>query len=101
MVLFSQDLKASERKDTSITVYGNCKSCKKTIEKTVLGIKGVDKAEWDKSSKKLTLTFDLAVVDLKAIEQSIAEKGYDTENLKATDESYNNLHSCCKYDRKP
>jgi hypothetical protein len=37
---------------------------------------------------------------LEQIHKAIAAVGYDTELFKATDESYNNLHFCCKYERE-
>ena len=37
---------------------------------------------------------------LDEIKKKIAEAGHDSEDFKATDEAYANLHSCCKYDRE-
>ena len=34
------------------------------------------------------------------IKKAVAKIGHDTDEAKATDEVYENLHSCCKYDRK-
>ena len=34
------------------------------------------------------------------IKKKIAEVGHDSEDFKATNEAYANLHSCCKYDRQ-
>jgi len=31
----------------------------------------------------------------------LAKVGHDTDEVKATDEVYENLHHCCKYERKP
>ena len=34
------------------------------------------------------------------IQKAIASVGHDTELYSAKEEDYNNLHSCCKYERK-
>lgn len=33
-------------------------------------------------------------------QQKITDTGYDTKDSTAKYEAYNNLHECCKYDRK-
>jgi len=33
------------------------------------------------------------------IHEAIAAVGHDTEKVKATDEAYEELHTCCKYPR--
>lgn len=88
-------------KDTSITVYGNCSSCKKAIEKAVKSVDGVKTASWDKKKKILNIQFDLSETSLNTIEKAIIDIGYDTENMRAEESVYNELHECCKYDRKP
>ncbi len=80
-------------------VYGNCGMCEKTIEKAAKSIKGVKKANWDKKTKMIEITFDAEKTTLMDIHQAIADVGYDTKKAKAKDEVYNELHSCCKYDR--
>ena len=87
--------------DTSIIVYGNCTSCKKAIEKAAKSVEGVESASWDKKKKILTLQFDMAKTSLDLIEKAIIAIGYDTEHMRAEDSVYENLHHCCKYDRKP
>lgn len=88
-------------KDTTITVYGNCSSCKKAIEKAAKSIDGVESATWDKKKKILAIQYDTAKTSLDLIEKAIIAIGYDTENLRAEDSVYDELHHCCKYDRKP
>ncbi len=88
-------------KDTTITVYGNCSSCKKAIEKAAKSVKGVEYASWDKKKKMLNIQYESSVTSLNFIEKAIIDIGYDTENMRAEDSVYDNLHQCCKYDRKP
>ena len=93
-------VKLSEGKKTeTVKVYGNCGMCKSRIEKAAKGVEGVKKATWDKETKELTVTFDSDATNLESIEKAIADVGHDTENVKAKDEVYEGLHSCCKYER--
>jgi copper chaperone CopZ len=84
----------------SFEVLGNCEMCKKKIEGAVLKLKGIKKVNWSQENLLLSVKFNSARVQLVEIKQAIAKAGYDTDNFKASDEAYNNLHYCCKYDRK-
>ena len=88
-----------EKKTETVKVYGNCGMCKTRIEKAAKAVDGVKKAEWDKEKKELTVTFDSEATNIDAIEKAVADVGHDTANAKAKDEVYNDLHSCCKYER--
>ena len=98
---YSVNLDQHARIDTSITVYGNCSSCKKAIEKAAKSVEGVESASWDKKKKILTLQYDAEKTSLELIEKAIIAIGYDTEHMRADDSVYEELHHCCKYDRKP
>jgi copper chaperone CopZ len=74
--------------------------CKEKIETTAKNIEGVKSAKWNINKQSLKVKFFSKVTTLEEIQQKIANVGYDTEMYKATDESYNSLHYCCKYDRK-
>lgn len=82
-----------------IKVKGNCGMCQSRIEKAVLSLEGVSSASWDALTQQLELEFDGDKIDLSAIEKAIAAVGHDTESVKASDEVYDALHGCCKYDR--
>jgi len=43
------------------------------------------------------LIYNENVIDIETIKKSIVAVGHDTEEMKASDEAYNNLHECCKY----
>jgi len=92
-------LLSAEKKTETVKVYGNCGMCKTRIEKAAKSIDGVSKAKWDQKAKEITVTFDPAVTNLEDIEKEIAAVGHDTEDVRAEDATYNELHSCCKYDR--
>ena len=83
-----------------IYVAGNCNMCKSLIEKTVNSLDGVKYSRWNSHKKIMKVKFNFNKVSIEDIQRSIANKGYDTELFKATDESYNDLHYCCKYPRE-
>lgn len=86
-------------KADSVIVNGNCGMCKKNIEKSALDA-GATYAFWNKKSKVLNVKFDTSKTNMQKIEQKVADKGYDTQNIKATDEAYFKLEECCQYERK-
>ena len=80
-------------------VWGKCEMCKTTIEKAAKSVDGVKTARWNMENGEMKVKFNPEKTDLEKIQQAIAFVGYDTELFKATDESYNKLHYCCKYER--
>lgn len=87
-------------KTEKIKVYGNCGMCEKRIEKAASAVEGVSKADWNKETKMLEVTFDDKKTNTDNIEKAIAKVGHDTPHYKAPDEVYENLHGCCQYERK-
>jgi len=96
---FQANAQSKKSQTESFKVWGNCGMCKKTIENS-LKISGVSKAEWNKETKMMTVTFNSKKIALAQIHKNIASVGYDTELETASDEVYNKLHGCCKYERK-
>lgn len=88
----------AQTKSEKIKVNGECGMCKSKIEKAAKSA-GASYALWDVDNKVLTVKYDSKTSNTAKIEQAVAGVGYDTQNVKATDESYNNLHGCCKYER--
>ncbi|MFW2477459.1 MAG: heavy-metal-associated domain-containing protein [Sediminibacterium sp.] len=91
--------KAPALKSEEIKVWGNCGMCKSTIEKAAKA-GGASTAIWNEDTKILKVKFAAAKTSGAKIQEKIAAAGYDTKDLTANDEAYNNLHDCCKYDRK-
>lgn len=89
----------AENKKEKIKVKGNCGMCEKRIEKAALDVQGVSVADWNKDTKELSVTFNNSKTTVDNIHKAVAAAGHDTDKVKATDEAYNKLHSCCKYDR--
>ena len=90
---------AQVAENTTFEVKGNCGMCKKRIEKAALGLEGVQSVAWDVKTKVLAVKYDPAKVTGVHIQQKVASVGHDTEQIKATDEVYNSLPGCCKYER--
>ncbi|MFD2568390.1 heavy-metal-associated domain-containing protein [Pseudotenacibaculum haliotis] len=84
--------------DASFGVRGNCGMCKSTIEKAVNSIDGISKADWDRTRKKIDVSFDASKTNLDEIHKAIANSGYDTDKLMGSEDAYKNLPGCCKYD---
>jgi hypothetical protein len=88
------------QKTEEIKVWGNCGMCKKTIETAALKA-GAKTASWSEETKMLTVAYKPKKTDAKAIQESVAASGYDTQDVTAPNEVYSKLHGCCQYDRKP
>lgn len=93
----STDSWAQQKKET-FKVNGECGMCKSKIEKAAKAA-GASYALWDVDTKVLTVKYKSSSTNKAKIQQQIAAVGYDTPDFKATDEAYNKLHECCKYDR--
>ena len=87
----------AQTKTETLKVSGECGTCKKKIEKAATTA-GASYAEWNTDSKLLTIRYADKTNKLK-IEHAIAGAGYDTPDVKATDEAYNKLDGCCQYER--
>lgn len=86
-------------KTESFKVYGNCETCKTVIEKAAKSVDGVSVADWNVETKMLALTFDDSKTNVHKVQEAIAKAGHDTDMHRATDEAYNKVSGCCKYER--
>ena len=97
-------VQAQEKKNKNakydIEVNGNCDMCKKRIEKAALSVKGVKSAVWHADHQDLHLILDENKCTVDQVHQAIAKVGHDTDKAKATEEDYEQLHTCCMYERK-
>ncbi|WP_439184173.1 efflux RND transporter periplasmic adaptor subunit, partial [Carboxylicivirga taeanensis] len=90
----------TENKQTaSFTVAGNCDMCKERIENAALSVFGVVSAQWSADAQQVEVVFDPEHSNVDAIQKAIAKVGHDTEKYKADDAVYEELHSCCLYER--
>jgi len=89
--------KASKPATTSeFFVDGACGMCKDRIEKAALSVKGVQEANWNQETKMLQVSVSNGL-DLMEIHKAVANVGHDTKKIKADDDVYEALHSCCHY----
>lgn len=98
---FSSQAQTKKNKNLKYTteVNGNCEQCKKRIEKAAFVVPGVKTANWDISSHQLTVILNEEKSSPQDLKKAIAKVGHDTDEVKATKTDYDNLHSCCKYER--
>jgi len=82
-------------------VNGNCDQCKKRIEKAAYSVSGVKMAIWNVETHQLNIILNEEKSSVSDVKKAIAKVGHDTDEAKATDEDYTNLHHCCQYERKP
>jgi len=83
-----------------IGVSGNCGMCKTRIENAVNELDGIFFVFWNQETQKLHVRYNEALTSQQIIEEHIAAVGHDTENVRAEDHVYENLHGCCLYERK-
>jgi periplasmic mercuric ion binding protein len=95
----SHDMDVSDARLAEFRVNGNCSMCKQRIEEAATSVGGVNSAEWNVQTKMVEITLEQGT-DLHEVHMAIAKAGHDTEMHKATDEAYDNLHACCKYERE-
>ena len=92
----SNSSQVAATKTETLKVSGNCGMCKSRIEKAAK-LDGVSKAEWDKTSKILAVTYDPSKTSIDQVGKKVAAAGHDTEKVKAEDKVYSTLPACCKY----
>ncbi len=97
MLAFSS-LAMAQSTTESFKVSGNCGMCKTKIEKAAKEA-GAQSASWNKDTKILTITYNSSSTNAAKIQEQIASVGYDNAGATATNESYDKLHACCKYER--
>lgn len=88
--------KTSKVQTEKIHVTGVCNDCKERIENAAY-LPGVKRADWDKQTQELIVSYKPAKVSLEQIEKSIANAGHDAGTIKASDSAYAQLPSCCAY----
>ena len=88
----------TEKKET-FEVAGNCGMCDTRIEKAAKSVDGVISADWDKETKMIDVKFNSDKVEIHKVHMAIAKAGHDTKMHKASDEVYDKLPGCCKYER--
>ncbi len=96
-IVMLTSLNISAQSTLKISVSGICGMCQDRIENIALGTIGVTSASWSNEDQELTLEYQNGLFQESELHQNLANAGHDTNKVKATDEAYSNLHSCCKY----
>lgn len=99
ILVLSVGIAASERpKSEVVTIQTTaiCGMCKKTIEKAVLATEGVEEAVLNLNTKKIKIKFDPAKTTANKLRTVIANTGYDADDVKKNEESFNKLPECCQ-----
>ncbi len=101
-VAFSTQAQDKKNKNANYTfeVNGNCEQCQKRIQKAAYSVNGVKSANWDIESHQLSVIINEEKCSVLDVKKAIAKVGHDTDEIKATNEDYEKLHSCCLYERK-
>ncbi len=100
MIIAVSAQEKSKSKLVEVKVSGQCEMCKARIEKAAFKVKGVKSAEWHVDDKILHLIINEHKTDVLTVQTKMASVGHDTEAIFATDDAYNGLHNCCKYERE-
>jgi mercuric ion binding protein len=80
-------------------INGNCEQCQKRIQKAAFSVPGVKSASWNIETHQLSVIINEEKCTLLDVKKAIAKVGHDTDSVKSTKEDYDNLHSCCQYER--
>lgn len=99
LFLLGTSMVFAQAKTEKFEVKGNCGMCKNRIEKAAKSVDGVTTTDWNQETKILEVSFDESKTSVHKVQMAIAGAGHDTPMHKATDEVYNELPGCCKYDR--
>lgn len=98
LIFCSANIFAATATDT-LKVWGNCDECKGKIEKAALKA-GAASADWNADNYQLVVSYNNEQTSAVNIEKEIAAVGYDTQDVKATDDAYHKLPKCCQYERQ-
>jgi hypothetical protein len=97
MIFCSANLLAQSKTDT-VKVWGNCDECKSKIEKAAKK-GGALSADWNDENYMLVINYNADKTSALDIEKEVADVGYDTQDVKASDAAYKKLPKCCQYKR--
>lgn len=85
--------------EAEVHVWGVCDIAKLKID-SAAKLNGVEEANWNRTTRLLTLKFDSTKVSLDNILKNVAIAGFDNERYFADDYAYEQLPDSCKYERR-
>ena len=95
MVMFV-GLSYGQKQTAVIQTSAECGACKKRIETNLNYAKGVNFAELDMETKKVTVKFNTKKISLSEVKKIISETGYSADDVPAVPEAVEKLPTCCK-----
>ncbi|MBX3241395.1 MAG: cation transporter [Chitinophagaceae bacterium] len=96
---FAISSKAQLKKPVTATIATptvQCGMCKKKIEDYMKREEGVTKVNVNFKQKYATVTYFPDRTNLENVKTAIANVGYDADDIKANEDSYKKLPTCCK-----
>ncbi|MBL0308292.1 MAG: heavy-metal-associated domain-containing protein [Bacteroidetes bacterium] len=99
IILLSAGLEAAVKpKSETVTIHTSaiCESCKKRIEKSLKATEGVLEASLNLNNKKIKVKYDPAKTSPDKIRQTIANTGYDADDVKKNEAAFDKLPNCCQ-----
>ena len=104
MLIIALSTQAQEKKNKNakytIDVNGNCEQCQRRIQKAAFSVDGVKTANWSIETHKLEVTLNEEKATVAQVKKAVAKVGHDAGEIRATNETYENLHHCCQYERE-
>ena len=91
----NQDIAAGEEVVIRLPTM-QCNMCKKTIEKDLKKLDGVNEVNVVVKEKVAKVNFDKSKTDVNSIEGVIVAAGYQANDKPANKEAYDKLDDCCK-----
>ncbi len=73
-----------------------CDQCKKKIETYMKQEEGISKVNVDYKRKITSITYLPERTNIENVKTGIANAGYDADDVKANEDSYKKLPTCCK-----
>lgn len=88
--------KQAKRDTIIIKTSTECNMCKERVEKEMAYTKGIITSNLNVEKAEFTVVFKPHKTTPEKIRQSIANIGYDADNIKANQKAHDNLPTCCQ-----
>ncbi len=87
---------SAQTAEVKIKTSAQCDECKERIEKALAFEKGIKSSNVDIENQTITIVYYDKRTNPDKIRETIANIGYDADDVPAKKESYNKLPKCCK-----
>jgi periplasmic mercuric ion binding protein len=87
---------SAQTAEVKIKTSAQCGECKERIEKALAFEKGIKNATVNLENQVLTVVYYNKRTSPEKIRETIANIGYDADDVPAKKESYDKLPKCCK-----